>query len=558
MSARLPLTANVAPELRDRMFPVLSPAQIERIAARGKRRRVEPGEVLIRPGERSPHFFVVAQGEVEIVAADGSEGLIVALGTGMFTGEVSLLSGRSAMVRIQARETVEVIEVDHDRLMALLQGDAELGELLLRAFILRRTELVAKRVSDVVLVGSNHSPGTLRVKEFLTRNNQPYGFVDLDRDADVQGLLDRFQISPDEIPVLICRGTTVLRRPTNERIAGCLGLNAEIDPARVRDVVIVGGGPAGLAAAVYGASEGLDVLILESNSPGGQAASSSKIENYLGFPTGISGQDLASRAYTQAIKFGAQIVVARSAKRLACDRRPFALELDDGSRLPARSIVIATGADYRRLAVENLAEFEGNGVYYGATFVESQLCSGEDVIVVGGGNSAGQAATFLAEGARRVFMLIRGDGLEATMSRYLVRRIEENSRIELHTGTEIDAMEGNGRLSRVRWRDKRAGTSEWRDIRHVFVMTGAVPSTGWLQGCIALDDNGFVKTGPDLSKDDLAAAHWPLPRAPHLLETSLPGVFAVGDVRAGNVKRVASAVGEGSIAISFVHRILAE
>ena len=360
------------------------------------------------------------------------------------------------------------------------------------------------------------------------------------------------------MPVLICRGKTVLRNPSNQQIAECLGLNPAIDSEKVRDLVIVGAGPAGLAAAVYGASEGLDVLVVESNAPGGQAGLSSKIENYLGFPTGISGQDLAGRAYTQAIKFGAQLVVAKGGKRLACARRPYAIEVEDGSRVAARTVILATGADYRRLAVENLSRFEGAGVYYGATFVEAQLCKAEDVIVVGGGNSAGQAAMFLSQTARRVYMLVRSTGLAASMSRYLILRIEQNPAIELHTSTEIEALEGDSRLERVRWRDKTAGKAETREIRHVFVMTGAVPSTVWLERCVALDEKGFVKTGPDLSPEELAAAKWPLQRPPHLLETSLPGVFAVGDVRGGNVKRVASAVGEGSIAVSFVHRVLSE
>jgi len=350
----------------------------------------------------------------------------------------------------------------------------------------------------------------------------------------------------------------VLRNPTNQQIAGCLGFNEAIDQTQIRDVVIVGAGPAGLAAAVYAASEGLNVLVLETNSPGGQAGSSSKIENYLGFPTGISGQALAGRAYTQARKFGAQVIIATGAKRLVCDRKPYAVEMDDNMRVLARTIIIATGAEYRAPTIENLSEFKGVGVYYGATFMEAQLCRGEEVAVVGGGNSAGQAAVFLAQTAKRVHMLVRSKGLAESMSRYLIRRIEQNPAIVLRTNTEIVALEGGNHLERVRWRDDQAGSIETHDIRHVFVMTGAVPSTDWLRGCVALEAKGFIKTGPDLSQDDLAAAHWPPARAPHLLETSLPGVFAVGDVRSGNIKRVASAVGEGSIAISFVHQVLSE
>jgi thioredoxin reductase (NADPH) len=321
---------------------------------------------------------------------------------------------------------------------------------------------------------------------------------------------------------------------------------------------VVGARPSGLSAAVYSASEGLDVLVLEANAPGGQAGSSSKIENYLGFPTGISGQELAARAYTQAQKFGAQLLIATRATQLACDRKPYAIEIDHGPRVPARAVIIATGAEYRRLSLEHLSQFEGAGVYYGATFVEAQVCGGEEVIVVGGGNSAGQAAVFLAHTASRVHILVRSGGLAESMSRYLIRRIEETPAIVLRPYTVITALEGGDHLERVRWRDNQTGTSETHDIRHVFAMTGAVPNTRWLEGCVALDAHGFIKTGPDLSPEDLAAARWPLARAPHLLETSLPGVFAVGDVRGGNIKRVASAAGEGSIAVAFVHQVLRE
>jgi thioredoxin reductase (NADPH) len=410
----------------------------------------------------------------------------------------------------------------------------------------------------VVLIGSSHSLDTLRIKEFLTRNYQPYSYIDLERDADVQELLDRFKIVIADLPVLICRGREVLRNPTNQEIAACLGFNEGIDQTHVRDMIVVGAGPAGLAAAVYGASEGLDVLVLEADSPGGQAGTSSKIENYLGFPTGISGQELAGRAYTQAQKFGAQVLIAKDAKGLACDRRPYAVQIDEGERVAARTVIIATGAQYRRLRLENLSRFEGAGVYYGATHLEAQLCSGEEVIVVGGGNSAGQAAVFLAQTARRVHMLVRGNGLADKMSRYLIRRIEESPTIDLRTNSEAISLDGNDYLERVQWRDNKTGSVETHNVSALFSMTGAVPNSSWLQGCVACDARGFIKTGSDLSHEDLAHAHWPLTREPHLLETSLPGVFAVGDVRAGNVKRVASAVGEGSIVVSFVHRVLSE
>lgn len=539
------------------MFPTLTTAQLARVAAHGRLRTVQRGDVLIEQGDTDVPFFVVTSGAIEVVRPVGdTETPIAVHGPGKFTGEVNMLSGRRALVRVRASAPGEVIEVSRDRLLGLVQTDTELSELLLRAFILRRVELIARGIGDAVLVGSTHSPGTLRIKEFLTRNGHPYAYLDLDRDPDVQGLLDRFQVATSDVPVLICRGTVVLRNPINQQIADCLGFNDAIDPAQLRDVVIIGAGPSGLAAAVYGASEGLNVLVLESNSPGGQAGLSSKIENYLGFPTGISGQDLAGRAYTQAQKFGAQIMIAKRATQLACDRRPYAIHIDNGPTIQTRAVIIATGAEYRRLSIDNPTQFEGAGVYYGATFVEAQVCGGDEVIVVGGGNSAGQAAVFLSQTARRVQMLVRSRELADNMSRYLIRRIEETPSIILRTHTEIVALEGNDHLERLRWRNNQTGEVETHSINHVFVMTGAAPNTGWLDGCVALDANGFIKTGQDLSQEDLAAARWPLARPPHLLETSLPGVFAVGDVRAGNIKRVASAVGEGAIAVAFVHKVL--
>src|ERR1700676_4045001 len=362
-------------------------------------------------------------------------------------------------------------------MQALMQTDAELGEILMRAFILRRVELVSASVGDVVLIGSTHSAGTLRIKEFLVRNGHPYSYIDLERDPEVQNLLDGFHIAASDIPVVICRGKLVLRNPTNQQVADCLGFNESIDQTQMHDLVIIGAGPAGLAAAVYGSSEGLDVLILETSSPGGQAGSSSRIENYLGFPTGISGLDLTARAYAQAQKFGAQIMIAKGATGLACDRTQYAVNIDGGPRIPARAGIIAPGAEYRRPALDNLSRFEGAGVYYTAMPMEAQLCVGEDVIVVGGGNSAGQAAAFLARSAKRVHVLVRGEGLADTMSRYLIRRIEDNPAIVLKTHTQIVALEGNGPLERVRWRDDRTAHDETNDMRHVFVMTGAVPNT---------------------------------------------------------------------------------
>jgi thioredoxin reductase (NADPH) len=550
----LPLTSSRI----EKIFPKLTQAQIGRIEAYGRTRSVQPGEVLIEQGDTSVPFFVVITGEVEIVRPSGAaETLVTIHGYGEFTGEVNMLSGRRSLIRARATKPGKVIELDRTHMMALVQTDAELGEILMRAFILRRVELVAAGVGDVVLMGSTYSADTLRIKEFLMRNGHPYSYIDLERDPEVQNLLDSFKVSASEIPVLVCRGQLVLRNPGNQEIADCLGFNESIDQTHVRDLVVIGAGPSGLAAAVYGASEGLDVMVLETSSPGGQAGSSSRIENYLGFPTGISGQDLAARAYLQAQKFGAKMLIAK-ATRLICDRKPYIIELENGARISTRTIVIATGAQYRKIPLENLSRFEGAGVYYGATFVEAQSCGGDEVIVVGGGNSAGQAAVFLAQTAKRVHMLVRSSGLASTMSRYLIRRIENSPTIILRPQTEIVAAEGDNHLDSIYWRNSQTGQTEKHEIRHVFVMTGADPNTRWLDGCIALDTKGFIKTGPDLLPENLSAAGWPLMRQPYVLETSLPGVFAVGDVRGGSIKRVASAVGEGSIAISFVHTVLQE
>ena len=543
----------------DQLYPSLTPAQVDRIAVHGQRRAIVAGEVLVQSGQPPSHFFVVVQGRIDVVRTFATtEEVVTSFGPGMFTGEIGLLTGRRGLAELRAGAPGEVIAVDRDTLLALIQSDGELSEILMRAFILRRVELIARRVGDVVVLGSTHCQGTLRVKEFLTRNGHPYNAIDLDQDPAAQEMLDRFQITAADIPVVICRCEVVLRNPSNQQIAACLGFNDVIDRTQLRDVVVIGAGPAGLAAAVYAASEGLDVLVVESTAPGGQAGSSSRIENYLGFPTGVSGQELAARAGIQAQKFGAQLMIAEQATKLACERTPYAIEIGGGQRIQARTVIIATGAEYRRLPLEGLARFEGAGVYYAATFMESQLCGDQEIAIVGAGNSAGQAAVFLAQTARRVHLLIRGEGLADTMSRYLIRRIEDHPTIVRHVHTEIVGLEGNGHLERIAWRDKQTGQTESHDIRHVFTMTGAVPSTAWLGGCVALDAKGFIKTGPDLTPEDLGDARWLRARPPHLLETSLPGVFAVGDVRSGNIKRVASAVGEGSIAISAVHQVLAE
>lgn len=553
---------NATPDLRvtrkDQIFPQLTPAQIARLEPHGKRIATRKGEVLAQPGERHGRMLVILSGSVEIVrpGLEGEE-LIVVHTPGHFAGELSVLRGASSLVRARVREAGEVLSIEADKLRAIVQNDAELGELLMRAFILRRVGLIGIPGGDVILIGSRHSAATLRLQQFLGRNGFPYVNLDVDLDASVQELLDRFHVSVDEVPVVICRGETVLRNPSNQVVADCLGMNPEIDEVRIRDLVVIGAGPAGLAAAVYAASEGLDVLVVETNAPGGQAGSSSKIENYLGFPTGISGEALAGRAFVQAQKFGAEVAIASSAVRLQCETRQYAVETSDGHAIRARTIIIATGAEYRQLALEDPGRFMGIGVYYAATAVESRLCADEQVIVVGGGNSAGQAAVFLARGCRHVHLLVRSKGLADSMSRYLIRRIEETPNITLHTHTEIVALEGGARLERVKWRS-RDGSEETRRIEHVFIMTGAIPNTRWLQACLRLDAKGFVCTGADLHEEDLTPKQWPLTRKPFPFETNLPGVFAVGDVRYSSVKRVASAVGEGSACVQWIHRFLAE
>jgi thioredoxin reductase (NADPH) len=551
-------TFSSGPVNREQAFPGLTPPQIERVRPFGKVRRVGGGEILFEPGDVNVPFFVLLSGGMEIVQPTlNGERKIVEHTAGAFTGEMTMISRRGALVRGRVTEPGEFLELSPENFKNLVARDADLSEIFMRAFILRRLLLISSGQGNVVLLGSRHSANTLRLREFLSRNGHPHAYMDLDTDRGAQELLDRFSVTVAEIPVVICNGETVLRNPSTHELAKCLGLNANITATEVRDLVIVGAGPSGLAAAVYGASEGLDVLMIETESPGGQAGSSSRIENYLGFPTGVSGLELAGRAAAQAQKFGAKMLIANSAIKLNCERRPYELTVSCGQTIRARTVVIASGAQYKKPAIDNLAKFEGQGVYYGATFIEAQLCGREDAIVVGGGNSAGQAAVYLSQSVGKVHMLVRSSKLADTMSRYLIQRIEENPAIEMHYCTEIVALDGDSQLQRVTWQDKNTGEISTHDIRHVFIMTGASPRTEWLNGCLALDDKGFILTGRDLDAV-LHDFHWPLQRVPQMLETSLPGVFAVGDVRSGNVKRVASAVGEGSIAISLVHRVLAE
>jgi thioredoxin reductase (NADPH) len=541
------------------MFPALGPAQVARVATLGREHSYSQGTILWDQGDAGVPFFVVVEGQLEIVhPRGGSEQLVTVHGPGEFTGEMAHLLGRRSLVRARARTPLRVIGVEWPGFRKLVQTDPEISEVVMRAFILRRVALLAEGWGDAVVVGSQNSAATLRLQAFLVKNGQPYRYLDVDRDPDVQAVLDQFHVRLEEIPILICRGQLVLRNPSDQEVAECLGLNPRLEPSRLFDVVICGAGPSGLAAAVYAASEGLDVMVVEASSPGGQAGSSSKIENYLGFPTGISGRALSARAVAQAEKFGATISVARAAGRLSCEETGARLELCGGESVLGRSVILATGARYRKLEVPSFERFEGVGVYYAATFVEAQRCGPEEVVVVGGGNSAGQAAIYLAMRTARVHMIVRGPDLSASMSRYLVRRIEESPAITLHRRTRVTAVSGRDHLEEVTCRDETTGDETTRPIRHLFCMAGASPNTDWLGACVAIDDKGFVLTGADLGGDALDRARWPLARRPYLFETSHPKVFAVGDVRAGSIKRVASAVGEGSVCVQLVHKVLAE
>jgi thioredoxin reductase (NADPH) len=540
------------------MYPRLNPAQIARLSLHGRKLALRKGEVLAEPGDRVP-MYVVLSGSIEIVQPGlNGEVPVVVHTAGKFSGDVGTLRGIGTSIRIRAGEDGEALAIDEAYLRTIVQTDSELSELFMRAYILRRVRLISTQSSDVILLGSSRSSGTLRLQQFLTRNTYPFVNLDVDTDPSVRDLLERFHVKVEDIPVVVCRSSVVLKNPSNEEVASCLGMNQTIDDDRVRDVIVVGAGPAGLAAGVYGASEGLDVLVLETGTPGGQAGSSSKIENYLGFPTGISGLALAARALIQAQKFGAEIRTAYSALNLNCDRRPYAIEFANGHAVHARTIVIATGADYRQLAIENASRFLGVGVYYAATTTEARRCGSSEVIVVGGGNSAGQAAIFLAGTCKHVNLLVRANGLADSMSQYLIRRIQEIPNITLRVQTEITAFEGQDQLTQVTWKTGPDNVSETHDISHVFLMTGALPCTQWLNPCIALNDKGFVRTGPDLRGEDLPQEKWTSARQPEFFETNIPGVFAVGDVRCGSVKRVAAAVGEGSGCIQQVHRVLHE
>jgi len=531
-------------------FPRLSPDQLARIEAFGKIGDYPTGTEVFRRGERSVDFFVVLDGAIEIVdtGAPQGEDIIHVHQSRGFTGELDLFNDREILVSGRTARDSRIIRVPRPNFHRLIQAEPDIGEIITRAFILRRVALMKHSQGGVVLIGSMHNADTLRLEQFLSRNGYPHRTFDTDADRDADGLLRSLAVGPDELPVVVLPDRGYLRRPSNAEIADALGLTETFDPARVYDLAVVGAGPAGLAAAVYGSSEGLDTIVVEALAPGGQAGTSSKIENYLGFPTGISGRALAGRAQIQAQKFGARLAISRRAALIDCKCDPYQVEMEDGQRIAARSIVIATGARYRKLPLPNFETFESQGIHYAATWIEGNLCANEEVIVVGGGNSAGQAAVFLSGQARHVHILVRGEGLAATMSDYLIQRIDASPKITLHPHTEVTGLEGEGSLERVTWTNRRTGKSETHDIANLFVMIGAEPNTEWLDGCVAVDRGGFVITGRDGAGQALNSPY----------ATERPGIFAVGDARSGSTKRVASGVGEGSVVVSAVHAYLAD
>ncbi|MDB5705378.1 MAG: Thioredoxin reductase, partial [Sphingomonas bacterium] len=497
-------------------------------------------------GERSVDFFVVLEGSIQVLDTDdhGVASVFTTHRARQFTGELDLFNDRAILVSGRAGEDSRVLRISRANFGRMVSTEADIGEIIMRAFILRRVGLIRHSHGGVTLIGSAHAADTLRLQRFLERNGYPHRLHDIDTDPDAGGFLECFSITPDQLPVVIATGDRVLRNPATPELADALGLTETLDPSRIHDVVVVGAGPAGLAAAVYAASEGLDTIVIEGVAPGGQAGTSSKIENYLGFPTGISGQALAGRAQVQAQKFGARLAIARSATALDCSVEPYVVTLEDGQKVSARAVIVASGARYRKLDVPDYARFEGQGIHYAATAMEANLCAGEEVLVVGGGNSAGQAAVFLSRSAAHVHILVRAPGLAATMSDYLVQRIDSSAQITLHTRSAVSGLEGDAYLRHVTWTHADTGEAQRREIGNMFVMIGAEPNTDWLDGCLALDEKGFVRTGAD-------AAGSTSPYA-----TSKPGIFAIGDVRSGSVKRVASGVGEGSVVVSSVHQFL--
>ena len=538
----------------DQMFPTLEAGEIDRLQRFGERRAYPSGDQLVATGEISPGVFVILSGEVAITQhnALGREEPIVTHGPGAFIGELNQLSGRPSLVDARAIKPVEALVVSSPRLRDVLVAEAELGERIMRALILRRVGLLQGGIAGPLIVGRPGDADVLRLAGFLSRNGQPYQMLDPGSDSCAKTLVERFDIEPSQLPIVLCAGGQLLHRPSEAELARCMGLVRPIDPERVYDAAIIGAGPAGLASAVYAASEGLSVIVLECRAFGGQAGASARIENYMGFPTGISGMALMARAFNQAEKFGAEMAIPDEVVRLRClpggNPARFELELANEERVRARSVVIATGVLYRRIDVPHLADFEGSSVHYWATPLEGKLCWGQEVVLVGGGNSAGQAAVYLAGQVPKLWLLVRGSSLEASMSRYLVDRIAALPNVELLVETEVIALEGeNGVLEALRWRNVSSGKETLHRIRHLFLFIGADPNTKWLSPSdVALDDKGFVLTGEQVGNGR------------HALETSRPGIFAIGDVRAGSVKRVAAAVGEGAQVVAALHAFLAE
>jgi len=541
LSPDLPLDASDPLARRAQTFPTLPGEMVARVAAFGREEYYPDGATLYERGQRGADFFLCCEGAIEIYETDGKGApqIVTVHHAGEFTGELDQVTGRRILVTGRALPGTRVTRVARADFRRMIAAEPDIGEIIMRAFILRRVALMLHSHGSVTLVGPAHSADMVRIEGFLRRNGYPHRRIDTESDLDAGGFLESFHLTPAELPVVIADGA-VLRNPRNADLADALGLSVELDPAQVHDVVVVGAGPAGLAAAVYAASEGLDTVVIESIAPGGQAGTSSKIENYLGFPTGISGQALAGRAQVQAQKFGARLIVSRSAAGLVCGGSPFVLSLDDGAEVRARAVVVATGARYRKLDLPRYAELEGNGIYYAATAMEAGLCAGTEVVVVGGGNSAGQAAVYLSRHVRHVHMLVRGPGLAATMSSYLIERIDASDRITLHPYSEVSALDGERSLSTLDWTNRRSGEVTRRDVGALFVMIGAQPNTDWLGDCLELDGCGFVRT---------ASGETPFC-------ASRKGVFAVGDVRSGSVKRVASGVGEGSVVVAAIHRYL--
>jgi thioredoxin reductase (NADPH) len=537
----------------DQMFPTLERAEIDRLQRFGEIRRFSAGEYLFTVGAPTPGMFILLEGLVAVSSRDGLGHVvpIEELGPGQFLAEIAQLSGRPSLVDAKAKSDVEALLVTSDNLRALLIAEAEVGERIMRALILRRVALIENGAGGPVLIGAATSAEVVRLQGFLARNGYPHQLCDPAEDRDAQALVERYAPDPAELPLVVCPNGTVLKNPSEVDLAHCLGMTPSDDPNRTFDVAIVGAGPAGLATAVYAASEGLSVIVFDERAFGGQAGASARIENYLGFPTGISGQALAGRAYVQAQKFGAQIEIPVQAATLHCSAEPLVLGLLGGRAVKARAVVVATGARYRRPDISNLRQFEGRGVWYWASPIEARMCRNEEVVLVGGGNSAGQAAVYLSGFAAKIWMLVRREGLTATMSRYLIDRIEATPNIELLPQTEVVALEGSaeGRLARVKWRHLASGLETEKPIRNLFLFIGADPATQWLRDCgVKLDDKGFVVTGADGSDGGAARA---LP-----LQSSVRGVFAVGDVRSGSVKRVGGAIGEGANVVAQLHFFL--